>query len=321
MVTAPLPTASRPGTWAAVARQIESIESLGIEADLVEVDGARGIKYVQALRRLVARAQDVDLIHAHYGYCGWISRLQVRRPVVVSFMGSDLLGVVGRSGRISTSSRVVVTIDRQIARLADAVIVKSQQMADILRPVPAHVIPNGVDLDLFQPIDREAARAHLGWDNRRRVLFPGNPVKSNKGFPLAQATTKVAEDALDEPVEIVPLSGVAPAEVPFYVNGCDALLMCSHTEGSPNAVKEAMACNLPVVSVAVGDVQELLADVDHSAVCARDPAALGAELARVLAGSPRTNGREVIKARALDLPSVARRVVAVYRDVLRRPDS
>jgi len=321
MVTAPLPTASRPGTWAAVARQIESIESLGIEADLVEVDGARGIKYVQALRRLVARAKDVDLIHAHYGYCGWISRLQVRRPVVVSFMGSDLLGVAGRSGRISTSSRIVVSIDRQVARLADAVIVKSQQMADILRPVRAHIIPNGVDLDLFEPIDRRAARAHLGWDNRRRVLFPGNPVKANKGFPLAQATAKVAEDALHEAIEIVPLSGIAPAEVPFYVSGCDALLMCSHTEGSPNAVKEAMACNLPVVSVAVGDVQELLAGVDHCAVCRRDPDELGAELARVLTGSPRSNGRETIKARGLDLASVARRVVAVYRDVLRRPGS
>jgi teichuronic acid biosynthesis glycosyltransferase TuaC len=153
------------------------------------------------------------------------------------------------------------------------------------------------------------------------VLFPGNPVKQNKGFPLAQATVKVAEDALFEPVEIVALSGIAPEKVPLYVSGCDALLMCSHTEGSPNAVKEAMACNLPVVSVPVGDVQELLADVEYSMICPRDPDALGAELARVLKELGRSNGREIIKARGLDLASVARRVVAVYHDVLRRPRS
>jgi glycosyltransferase involved in cell wall biosynthesis len=317
MVTAPLPTASRPGTWAAVARQIDSIRSLGVEVEVVQVDGPRGVKYLQALRKLRGRARRADLIHAHYGYCGWVSRLQMRRPVIVSFMGSDLLGVANGSGRITASSRVIVGIDRRLARLVDAVIVKSRQMADLLRPVSAHIIPNGVDLDLFQPLDRQVARKRLGWHDRRlRVLFPGNPAKANKGFPLAQAVVKVASASLGEPVEVVPLSGIAPQRVPLYLSACDAMLMVSYTEGSPNAVKEAMACNLPVVSVPVGDVRELLADVQSSAVRPRDPQLLGLELAVLLKGSARSNGREVVQARGLDLSSVARRVTAVYRRVL-----
>jgi glycosyltransferase involved in cell wall biosynthesis len=319
MVTAPLPTASRPGTWAAVARQIDSIRSLGIEVDLLEIDGARGIKYLQALTHLNERSSDVDVIHAHYGYCGWVARLQRRKPVVVSFMGSDLLGVANASGRITASSRLIVEIDRRVARFVDAVIVKSRQMAEVLDPVVAHVIPNGVDLEAFQPIDRATARGTLGWqEGKPRVLFPGNPALPNKGFPLAQAAMSVAASALGEPFEIIPLTGIDPGQVPLYLNAADAMLLASYTEGSPNAVKEAMACNLPVIAVPVGDVPELLTGVESCAVCPRDPQILGSELARVLQAASRSNGRETIKARGLDLASVARRVAEVYDDVIQR---
>jgi len=157
----------------------------------------------------------------------------------------------------------------------------------------------------------------LGWhDERPRVLFPGNPAIPNKGFPLARAAVSVAAAALGEPVEIVSLSGIAPRQVPLYLNACDAMVLASYTEGSPNAVKEAMACNLPVIAVPVGDVPELLSAVEPSAVCPRDAQALGAQLARVLTTSRRSNGIETIKARHLDLTSVAQRVAAVYEGVL-----
>jgi glycosyltransferase involved in cell wall biosynthesis len=317
MVTAPLPTAARPGTWAAVSRQIDSIRSLGIEVEVLQIEGTRGVKYLRAARQAVERSSNVDLIHAHYGYCGWVSRFQRRKPVVLSFMGSDLLGIADANGRITLSSRLIVELDRRVARLVDAVIVKTRQMAEVVRPVTAHVIPNGVDLAAFRPIARSAAREDLGWhDARPRVLFPGNPAIPNKGFPLAQTAVNVAAAALGEPVEIVSLSGIAPQQVPLYLNACDAMLLASYTEGSPNAVKEAMACNLPVVAVPVGDVAELLSGVEPSAVCPRDANALGSQLARVLANSRRSNGAERIKARQLDVTSVAQRVVAVYEGVL-----
>jgi glycosyltransferase involved in cell wall biosynthesis len=319
MVTAPLPTAARPGTWASVARQIESIRSLGIEVDVLEIEGSKVIKYLQASTHLGEKASCANLIHAHYGYCGWVSRMQRRKPVVVSFMGSDLLGVANAAGRIKASSRVVVGIDRQLARFVDAVIVKSPQMARVLHPVRAHVIPNGVDLDLFQPIDRAVARDRLGWDDvELRVIFPGNPALPNKGFGLAEAAVNVASTALAAPIEIVPLSGIAPEQVPLYLSACDAMLLTSYTEGSPNAVKEAMACNLPVVAVSVGDVPELFSGVESCAVCARDPQVLGSELARLLGTSDHGNARETIKARGLDLGSVAHRVATVYEEVLHR---
>src|SRR4051794_95692 len=143
MVTLELPRRGAVGTWAPVARQIESLRRRGVHVEVVQVAGVKKLKYLHAWPRILARASGFDLVHAHFGYCGWIARLQWRRPLVVSFMGSDLLGTSTGNGRATALSRPVVAIDRALARAVDGVIVKSEEMARIVSPVPAHVIPNG----------------------------------------------------------------------------------------------------------------------------------------------------------------------------------
>ena len=317
MVTLELPREERPGTWAAVARQIDSIRARGIDVDIVEVKGPSKVKYVQAVPRLLARVADADVVHAHWGYCGWIARSQMRRPLVVSFMGSDVLGTADHLGRVTLTSRPVVAANRLLARLADGVIVKSQEMADVLRPIRAAVIPNGVDVALFRPIERRRAKLRLSWDpDARHVLFPGSIANPRKGYALARAAVDRAADELGSNLQLVPLSGISPDDVPLHMNGCDALLMTSHWEGSPNAVKEAMACDLPIVSVQVGDVGDLLSGVRECEIQPRDPRALGGALARVLTDALPSNGRAVLEEKRLDLASAAERIVDVYERVL-----
>ncbi len=318
MVTTPLPTPSRPGTMAPVARQIASIRALGVDVDVLEIDGIRRIKYLQTVRPLRARAGEADIVHAHYGYAGWIARLQRRAPLVVSFMGDDLLGTPDANGRLSPFSKLVVSADRRLARIVDAVIVKSPEMARVVAPAPARVIPNGVDLDVFHPVDPQQAKDELGWrTNARYVLFAGDPRNPRKGFPLAREAVAVASRRVEQQLELVPLAGVEADRVPVYMNASDALIMTSFLEGSPNVVKEAMACNLPVVSVPVGDVGELLADVDQCVLCERDADELGQALADLFTNGRRSDGREALIRKRLDLESVARRIADVYADVLR----
>jgi glycosyltransferase involved in cell wall biosynthesis len=101
------------------------------------------------------------------------------------------------------------------------------------------------------------------------------------------------------------------------MNAADVLLVTSFTEGSPTVVQEAMACNLPVVSVDVGDVRERLQGVAAcEVVVGRDPNELGNALAGVLLAAKRSDGRT--HAAALGVEAIAERLADFYRLALGR---
>ncbi|NJO07511.1 MAG: glycosyltransferase family 4 protein [Chloroflexaceae bacterium] len=316
-----MPTAEHPGSMAPLARQVQSLRNAGVSMDVLEITGAPKWKYLQTLPRqwkYIALGKP-DLVHAHFGYCGMLARCQLQKPLVVSFMGDDLLGEPDDDGRITLYSKVIVQIDRLLARFVDAVIVKSEEMARIVAPVKAHVIPNGVDTERFYPIEPAVARQRLGWSaGKRYILFTGNPAFPRKGFPLAQAITRYVQHHFDEPVELVILWDVLPDHVPLYMNASDVMILPSLFEGSPNVVKEALACNVPVVSGPVGDVSFLLDGVEGCEVCPREEAAMGAAVVRVLQTGQRVAGRAALERKGLDLATVAQRILAVYTDVLQR---
>jgi glycosyltransferase involved in cell wall biosynthesis len=289
---------------------------------VIDICGMPKLKYLQALPKIRRRARNADLIHAHFGYCGWLgqiaSLLSNRRiPVVISFMGDDLLGTPANvRGDLKWLSRVMIQANRILAEHATQVIVKSQQMADVLGHVPSTVIANGVDVTTFHPIDREAACRQLKLSPaQKRVLFPGNPADIRKGYKLAAAAIELASRRLDARIELLPLWSIDPQEVVIYMNACDAMVMTSLIEGSPNVVKEAMACNVPIVGVAVGDVEELLNGVKGCEICPRDPHSIGAALLRAISQTD-VSSRQVLLQRGLDLESVARRIVRVYERAL-----
>jgi teichuronic acid biosynthesis glycosyltransferase TuaC len=111
------------------------------------------------------------------------------------------------------------------------------------------------------------------------------------------------------------LDGTIPPDlIPTMMNAADCLLLTSDWEGSPNVVKEALACNLPVVSVGVGDVRERLRGVQPSLIVSRDAQEIGKGLAEVLNQSQRSNGHQLIS--HLSSEAIARRIVSVYRTAL-----
>jgi glycosyltransferase involved in cell wall biosynthesis len=326
MICPELPSAQRPGSMAPGARQIQSIAQAGLEVEIVDLRGIPKLKYLQVIPRVRRAIRRADLVHAHFGYCGWLAllgrRLARRRiPIVMSFMGDDLLGTpADELGNMTRGSLVAARVNCRLARYYDQVIVKSEEMARCLAAVPSHVIPNGVDLAIFNPQPRPVARGLLGWPREgRRVLFPGDPANPRKGFGLAEQAVKMAETRCGQSIELVPLWNVKPDQVPTYMNACDAMLMTSLSEGSPNVVKEALGCNANVIAVPVGDVHQMLQGVKHCVCTSREPAELAAGLVQVFGQGQPSNGREILQGRELSLEGVARRIIAVYQQALTRP--
>jgi glycosyltransferase involved in cell wall biosynthesis len=175
------------------------------------------------------------------------------------------------------------------------------------------IIPCGIDLDRFRPLDRHACCARLGWDpDRFHVLFPANAGNRVKRPDLAEAAVRVAGgDGI--PVELHYLRGVANIDVPTWVNASDVLLLTSLHEGSPTVVKEALACTVPVVSVDVGDVAERIADIEGCHLCDADPHHLARGLRAVHEAGQRL--RETGDVQALSLERIAQRLACFYEEV------
>jgi glycosyltransferase involved in cell wall biosynthesis len=205
------------------------------------------------------------------------------------------------------------------ARRADGIVTKSRNLRDALPAgVPAtrvRIIPNGVDLTRFRPLDRAACRVRLGWSARDfHVLFPANTGDPRKRPWIARAAIERLR-AHGVPAELHALSGVPHAEVPEWINAADAVILTSLAEGSPNIVKEALACDVAVVSVDVGDVAERLEGVAGCHIAAAEPAALAARLADVhAAANRRIEGRAVMQ--ELSIERVAERLRGFYEEVL-----
>lgn len=325
MVCPELPRSDRPGTMAPGARQIESLRRLGVAIEVVDMQGIPKLKYLQKMPRIRRLLGEADLVHAHFGFCGWLAHLsgllKRKKPgFVISFMGSDLLGTpVNHEGDLAWLSKLLVRANKRLALKPDEVIVKSRQMAEVIAPVGCTVIPNGVDTERFHPINRSKARVMLELPSEQKiVLFPGNPENPRKGYRLACDAVGEASRLVGEEIRLLPLWNVDPGDVPLYMNACDLMLMTSLLEGSPNVVKEAMACDAKVVGVAVGDVKKLISDVAGCELCERSPCSIGKGIALALE-SQEVRSREAIWKMGLDAEAVAHRILRVYEQAVGQP--
>ncbi len=257
------------------------------------------------------------LLHAHYGsMTSAICAAAGRLPVIVTFRGSDLNPELHaapvRQGIAHAISQLSMLRARRAICVSEALRQKlwwGRQRVDVL--------PTGVDVDLFSPIPRSEARQRLGLDlTKPIVLFYVGNTPEHKGLPFIQSVVEIARKQLPELQLCLIRSDVAPAQMPLYYNAADCLVVASAFEGSPTVVQEALACNLPVVSVDVGDVATRLRGVTPSAIVSRNPEAFAAEVLTVLRSGIRSNGRAQLG--SCDNRVIATEVKRIYYQVAAR---
>jgi glycosyltransferase involved in cell wall biosynthesis len=322
IMTAMYPTPERPFYGTFVRTQVESLRRAGVTVEVLFLHGrSHKLMYPRAVAQMhrLLRDESVSLVHAHFGLVGMVARMQWRVPVVVTFHGDDLLGTRNREGQITRASKLIVVADQVLAECVDAVIVQSRQMANKLKRGDTYIIPHEVDLDVFVPHDRDRARLALGLDaSKKYLLFAADPGIEVKRFPLAQAAAeKLCRH--DPSVELLVVCKEPQDRLSLYMSACDALVFPSYQEGSPNVVKQAMACNLPIVSTDVGDIRETIGATEGCYVCMPDADEIAARLTAILSGCRRTSGRDGVQ--HLACPLVAQRIINVYEEILRKKRS
>lgn len=318
-VTNMWPDEVRPYFGNYIKSQAQSLWNLGLDVDVLYIRGLLSKSaYFSTLPAVRRRVHDPSyrVIHAHYGHTGAVAVACGRRPLVISFCGEDLLGAPRAYGN-TLKSMLESSVFRHLPWRASATITKSREMELRLpRRLQSrnNVLPNGVDTEMFAPRSQEEARHALGWETDTKVvMFLGDPGDPRKRVELAQQAMEiVCSKRSDVRLEIA--FGYGPEKVPALMNAADCLVFPSRSEGSPNAVKEAMASTLPIVATPVGDIPERLRDVAGCFVCEPDPAVFADAILQALAEGRAPAARAA--AEPVSMTAIANRLRDIYRSVL-----
>lgn len=289
-----------------VAEQVGQLRRRGVACRYLLVRGHGICGYLRnlpRLRRIVAQWQP-DIVHAHYGLCGLLATLQHQRPVVVTFHGSDLTMRLTRplSRRAGRRAKHCIFVSPQLAAMAHAQADRST------------ILPGGVDTATFAPMDTTEARRQLGLDpDGRYVLFSSDFKTHVKNYTLARKALRLCHDTT-----LLELKNRDRRTIMLMLNAANLLLLTSRREGSPQIVKEAIACNCPIVSVDVGDVAQQVEGIDACHIVAHHPQAI-ADACKKLTDNPvRSNGRPLLEARGLTLDQTTDKLITLYNDLCRQ---
>lgn len=285
-----------------ITEQADALINTGCEVEYFGVVG-KGVKgYLKSLFDLKAAIElyRPDLIHAHYGLCGLLANLQRRVPVITTYHGSDI------------NLKSVFPFSRISMALSKYNIFVSQKILDISRlKRKAILLPCGVELSDLQLTGKVDARKRIGLEvEKKYVLFAGAFDNSVKNYSLAKEAIGFVPEA-----ELIELKGYTRDQVTLLMCAVDCLLMTSHSEGSPQVIKEAMACGCPIVSVDVGDVSENLVGLEGCHIVSRTPEDIAVGIRQSIEYKAKTNGRERIVLSGLTNTETALKLLQIYSSI------
>lgn len=288
-----------------VLNQANSIKKNNIEISFFLIQKGGFFGYLNAIIKLLRTKTDqYDIIHAHYGLCGIIASLSFKRKLVVSLMGSDILSSSKyslRTYRFLSNNKWYQTI------------VKTTEMGNVLNAKKYRIIPNGVDTGLFKPIDYFEAKKRLNLPFKvSYVLFVGDPRRIEKNYTLAK---KVTDKLKSNNITLLVAHGISTDEMPYYYNVSHCLLVTSHYEGSMNAIKEAMACNIPILSTDVGDARQNIEGLEFNEIIPTDIDVIATKIKLLCKNLSRNQARERIFEKKLDAESVSNEIIELYKNV------
>jgi len=325
-VTNMYPSSAHPAQGTFVEQQIVGLRRIGVDVDVLFINrkaqGTRAYLALPALLRSRLAEYDADIVHIMYGgiMADLATRVVTHKPTVVTFHGSDLLGEHLNGLARKLIARYGVFASNRAARRATGIVVVAdalkRRLPSSVDPAKVRTIPCGIDLDRFRSLDAAECRRELQWsDDGFHVLFNSNGGDPVKQQDLARSAVAVLKET-GVPAEFHEMFGQPYDQVPRWLNASHVLLLTSRHEGSPTIVKEALACNRPVVSVDVGDVRQRIEGIEGCHIALATPEALAAKLQMVHKRSGDVDGRSTLE--PLSVERIAMTLSDFYKELLGR---
>lgn len=290
-----------------VQEQALALSEVGCSVGYFGIEGHSVMGYLKNLSSLKRKISDFkpDIVHAHYGLSGLLATMQRKVPVVVTFHNGETLRwwVNFLSSLCAFRSKYVIYVAEHIRQLS---YYKARKYS---------IIPCGVDLEDCSITDFESARKLLNFeDGKKYVLFGGAFDNLRKNYPLLREAVELMDDR--DCVVCLEMKGLSRAECVLRMCACDVFALPSKSEGSPQALKEAMACNCPIVATDIADIRHLLGDMDGHFICNFDPKDLAEKIKAAFDFGDRTAGRERLVDLGLTNDAVARKLLDIYKMVI-----
>jgi len=309
-----------------VKDQVDALQREGIKVDVLFINARRNkLSYTSGVIQFIRRCHrnTYDLIHAQHTFCAAIALLQRKIPVILTFHEGEASATLKMRLRemIHKPHKFLVysfNLKKLIIKLVDEVIFVARRYKYVFGTNKGVVIPCGIDFSLFRPVPAKLVRSKLCLSNGRKiVLFPSSPKVIGKRFDMAKEAVRIVKNR-GVGVELISLNNIPHEEVPLYMNTSDVMLFTSDYEASPMVIKEAMACNVPIVSTDVGDTKEIMENTEGCFICERDPEDIALKIKMALDYGRRTEGRERIVELGLELQQITRKIINIYKETLRK---
>ena len=317
------PSAAMPFYGSFVRDEADALREAGVDIDVYFVNGrANKLNYFGMPAGFFERIRRTpyDVIHVHHSFCGLIATMQKKIPVVWTFHEGEISGNTADALREQPIKHLAYSkkMKRYVAQKVDAVVVVAEHLREPLGRPDALWLPAGINWKRFAPGDTREAQRQLGLSvDKRYVLFPASPSRVEKRYELAKAGfDRYLSDAKVTDLELIALDNVPHERVPLFMNASEAVLMTSAFEASPVTVREALACNVPVICTDVGDARVVMQGIAGCHIVEADPGRIASALNDTLNGPRRVQSRERMHAYALD--TVAQKLIALYGQVIQK---
>ncbi len=319
IITSEWPNESRPFAVPFLVREIEYIKKLGVNVDVFSFKGRKKLyNYFLSWRKVrrIINNKKYDLIHVHWGYNA-ILAIPVKVPIIITYRGDDLNGITYINGIANYfKSFALIYCSKMMSYFASTIILVTDTFkVKLNKKIPSYIIPSGIDLNIFKPINKNFCREKINLSlDKKIILFPANKTDEVKNYNLALEVFSIVKNTINN-VDLITIPMNTDMEkIPYYMNSADCILFTSLQEGSPNVIKEALACNIPVVSTNVGDVESRLKNIEGCIVCNNyDSEIIATSVIKTLDHYNKVNGRKNIEQLGID--KTANKIVSIYKQL------